>query len=263
MGAILEVIKRGFVAASKNMGLVLVLIVFNLAGNMASLPFSGTTPATVTPQINVAALIFSAIFILISIFVQGGTLGLVRDFVKEGGMKLAAFVSYGMKYYLRLLGLGLLIVLIIAVVALIAGLIIAVTAPLNNTVVTAIATAIAIAIGVIALLAYFIPFTLAPYALITEELGVIAAMKRSLAVARKPFAKVFSLLLLFVLLILIALGVGFVAGFVVGLINAFMPAAVQRILMAVVAGIINGYLGVVMTASFMVYYLSLAKTEKA
>ena len=262
MTGVFEAIKRGFGIAAKSLGLVLVLITFNLIGNLASMPFAATPGQAPEPNMVAGALIFTVVFILISIFIQGGSLGLVRDMIKEGKMKLASFASYGGKYYLKLLLLGILIVLIIGIVALIASLIIAVTAPLNNVVVSAVAIAFAIAIGVIAALFYFIPFALAPYALVCEELGVIAALKRGLVVAKKPFTRVFLLVLLFVILILISLGIGVVFGFVVGMITSVIPATAGRILMAVVTSVINGYLGIVMMAAFMVYYLGLAKSDK-
>jgi len=264
MAGVFEAIKRGFGIATKSLGLVLVLIVFNLIGNLVSIPFEVPAGQAPSPQMMPATIILIMVVVLISIFIQGGALGLVRDAIKEGRMKLASFASYGAKYYLKLLGLGVLIILIIGIVALIAGLLIAVTVPLKNAVVSAVAIAFAIAIGVIASLFYFIPFTLSPYALICEDLGVIAALKRSLTVAKKPFIRILLLILLFVVVILISLGIGMVLGFIVGLISSMMPAMAGKILMAVAASVINGYLGVAMMAAFMVYYLSLAaKGEKA
>lgn len=257
MAAILTAIKRGFGVASKNLGLVLVLIVFNVIGSLVSMPFAVQPGQTPTAQMTASAVIFSVVFILISIFFQGASLGLVRDYVKAGVAKLSSFASYGLKYYLKLLGLGLLIILIIGLAALVAGLLVAVTAPLNNALVTNIAIGIAIVIVSTVGLLYFIPLTLSPYALVCGELGVIASMKDSLAVAKKPFSRVLWLLLLFILLILIALGIGLVIGFVVGLLTAVMPAAAGRIVMVIVTSIINGYLGIVMTGSFMVFYLGL------
>lgn len=258
MVGVFEAIKKGFGIAAKSLGLVLILIIFNLIGNLLSMPFAVPAGQTPTPQTMTGAVIFTVIFVLISIFIQGGALALVRDTIKEGKMKLSSFASYGAKYYVKLLGLGVLIILIIGIVALIAALIIAVTAPLNNVAISGIAIVIAIAIGVAASLFYFIPFALSPYALICEGLGVIASIKRGLVVAKKPFIRVFLLLLLFAILILISLGVGVVFGFLVGLVSAVVPAMVGKILMAVVTSIINGYLGIVMMAAFMVYYLSLA-----
>ncbi|MFA6142059.1 MAG: hypothetical protein WC738_02045 [Candidatus Omnitrophota bacterium] len=261
MGVILEAIKKGFGVASKNLGLVLILFVFNLIGSIASMPFAVQPRQTPTPQMTVSALIFSAIFILISIFFQGASLGLVRDYVKGGVAKLSSFMAYGVKYYLKLFCLGLLIILIIGVAALVAGLIVAATTPLNNAIITNIAVVIAVAIVAVVGLLYFIPLTLSPYALVCGEMGVIAAMKNSLSVTKKPFSRVLTLLLLFVLLILIALGIGLVVGFLIGLLTAAIPAGAGKIVMAVTTSIINGYLGLVMTGSFMVFYLGLK--EKA
>lgn len=258
MAGIMEAVKKGFSVASKSLGLVGVLIAFNLVGNLVSMSMAITPGATPTPQMTTGAVVFSVIFILVSIFFQGASLGLVRDYIKQGAMKLGGFAGYGMKYYLRLLGLGLIIVALIAVVALIAGVIIAVTAPLNNTIITAIAVTIAIAVGVVAAVLYFIPLTLSPYALIADEAGVIVSMKKSLAIM-KPLAKVVRLILLYVVLILISLGVGFAVGFLVGLIAAVLPQAIGRVLMAAATSVINGYLGIVMTAAFMVFYFAIEK----
>jgi hypothetical protein len=259
---ILGSISKGFNVATKSIGLVIALFVFNLIGSIASLPFATIAPgAAISPQLTAGALVFSILFILISIFIQGGTLGLVRDAIKEGKMQLASMAQYGKKYYLRLLGLGVLIVLIIAVVALIAGLMIAITSPINNPVITTIAVIIAIIITVVVGLLFFIPFTLAPYAIVCDEMGVVDSMKKALDTARKPLMRVLSLLALIILLVIIALLVGFVIGFFVGLITAFVPAGLGRGIMMAVTSAINGFLGVVITASFMAFYLSIAKKE--
>ncbi len=263
MTGVLEAVKRGFGIATKSLGLVLIMIIVNMIGSFVSMPFAMPAGQTLPPETLTAALIFTAIFILISIFIQGGALGVVKDIIKEGKMKLASFVSYGVKYYIKLLILGVFIVFIIGAVALIAALLIASTAQLNNLVISSIAVAIAIAIGVVALLFYFIPFSLSPYALVCEELGVIASLKRGMVVAKKQFTRVFLLVLLFIILVLISLGVGLLFGFIVGMIGALMPVAAAKIFMIAVTSIINGYLGIVMMGTFMVYYLDLAaNTEK-
>lgn len=258
MAGIMEAVKKGFSVASRSLGLVGILIAFNLVGNLISMSMAVAPGTEPTPQMTKGAVVFSVIFIIVSIFFQGASLGLVRDYIKQGAMKLGGFAGYGIKYYLRLLGLGLVIIALIAVVALIAGVIIAVTAPLNNTVVMVIAATIAIAIGVVAAVLYFIPLTMSPYALVCDDAGVIASLKKSLAIM-KPLAKVARLILLYVVLILISLGVGFAVGFLVGLITAVLPPAVGRVLMATATSIINGYLGIVMTTAFMVFYFAVEK----
>jgi len=260
---IMEAIKKGFGVAAKNMLLILVLFVFNLIWNLASIPLARQGAAAggaagAAPQLTAAAAILSIVFILASIFVQGGALALVRDYVKEGKTKLANFVSYGLKYFARLLGLGLLIILIIAIVGLIAALIIAATAGFNNTTVTIIATVVAIVIGVAGLY-YIILLILSPYTMICEEIGVIEAMKRSIAIVKRTIGKV---LLLLVLLVLISLGIGFLIGFITGLLTMALPANVAQIVIVVINSAFNGYLGLVMMASFMVFYLGMAGQEK-
>ncbi len=259
---VIEAVKKGFSVATRNLALVLVLFIFNIIWNLVSIPLAGQAPAAgpvPNPQMTATALIFSLLFILISIFIQGGSLGLVRDYIKEGKMKLANLTSYGLKYYLRLLGLGVIVILIIGIVALIATLIIAITAPLNNTIVTVIATIAAIIVGAIGLY-YVLLLMMSPYSLVCEEIAVVASMKRSIGLVRKALGKV---LLLLVLLILISLGVGFLIGFLAGLLTFAMPTTAGQVVIGIVNSAFNGYFGIVMMAAFMVYYLSLAGKEKA
>lgn len=250
---IIEAIKKGFGVATKSMGLVIVLFVFNLIFNMISIPLA-VTPGTVpSPQTTSAALIFSIIFILASVFIQGGTLGLVRDYIKEGKMKLNSLASYGLKYYMRLFVLGALIILIITVVALIASLIVTATTPLNNTVITVLASIIAIIIGGVGLY-YILLLVMAPYSIVCDETGIIESMKKSLKLVRKVILKV---ILLILAIILISLGIGFIVGFLTGIATVAMPARGGQVVIGIVNSLLNGYLGIVMTAAFMGFYLSL------
>lgn len=253
---VMESIRKGFGVAAKSMSLIAVLFIFNLAGNLATLPFTPVPGAAASPQTALPLLGISLVFIILSIFVQGGSLGLVRDIIKEGNMKLDVMAKYGAKYFVRLLVLGVIILLFVVILALVSGILIAITAPLNNSILTAIVVAAVIAIAVIAALYFFIPFILSPYAIVCDEVGAMDALKKAVALGRKPFVKVFTLLALVVLLVLLALGVGFLVGLVIGLISALLPAGAARILMLVVSSIVNSYLGIVATASFMVYYLA-------
>ncbi len=253
---VMEAIRRGFGVAAKGMSLIAVLFVFNLAGNLATLPFTPVPGAAASPQATMPLLVISLVFIILSIFVQGGSMGLVRDIVKEGKMKLDVMAKYGAKYFVRLLTLGIMILLFVAILALVAGILIALTAPLNNPIASAIVAVAVIIAVVIAALYFFIPFILSPYAIVCDEVGAMDALKKAIALARKPFVKIFTLVALAVLLVLIALGVGFLVGLVIGLVSALLPAGAARILMLVVSSGVNSYLGIVATASFMAYYLA-------
>ena len=266
---IVNAIKKGFSVASKNLVLVAVLFVFNLIWNVinvvimpvGALPAPGSDAAAVPaipPEVAMTSFVFSIVFVLVSIFMQGGSLGVVRDYIKEGKMKLSQFASYGLKYYLRLLGLGIIIILIVLVIAAIAALIVAATAPINNVVVTSVAAIIAIAIGIVGI--YFVVLlVMAPYAMISDEVSIIEAMKRSMRVVRKSFWKV---LLLLALLILIAIGIGVLLGVATGLLTVALPLKLGQIIVAVVNSLFNGYFGIVMMASFMAIYMALVGQEK-
>ena len=265
----LEAIKKGFGIASKNLALVLVLFVFNLVWNMINIavmpagamtaPGAGASQfPVIPPQIALTILVFSILFVLVSIFMQGGSLGVVRDCIKEGKMKLSQFTSYGLKYYLRLLGLGLIVILLILITAVIAALIVAATAPLNNVIVTVIASVIAIAIGLVGI--YFVVLlVMSPYIMVSDETGVLEAMKRSMRVVKKSFWKI---LLLLILLVLIAIGIGVLLGIVTGLMTVALPTKIGQIIIGVINSLFNGYFGIVMMASFMALYLALAGQEK-
>ena len=265
----LEAIKKGFGVASKNLVLVLVLFVFNLiwnAVNIAIIPtgivplpgYPAATPPPMPPEVALKTLAFSILFVLVSIFMQGGSLGVVRDYIKEGKMKLSQFASYGLKYYLRLLGLGLIIILLVVIVAAIAALIVAATAPLNNVVATVIASIVAIAIGLAGI--YFVVLlVMSPYTMISDETGVIEAMKKSVKVVKKSFWKI---LLLLVLLVLIAIGIGVLLGIAAGLLTVALHPKVGQIVIGVINSLFNGYFGIVMMASFMALYMALAGQEK-
>lgn len=254
---IMAAIKKGFGTATKGFGLVLVLFVMNLIFNLVSLPFTPKAGETPTPNQMTPAFLLSLVFILISIFIQGGALGLVRDYLKGGAMKLGNLASYGMKYYLRLLTLLLIVVLIILVAGVIAALLIAATAPLNNAVVTGIATIVAIIVGAIAIY-YLILLVMAPYAIVCEEAKAIEGLKKSLGMVKRAIGKV---LLLLVLLILISLGAGFIVGFISGIATVALPVAAGQIAIAIVSSAFNGYMGVMMMAAFMGLYLGLKEQE--
>ena len=253
---VVEAIKKGFGAAAKNVGLIGVLFVFNVVMNLVSLPFAQTA-ASPNPQFTATTLLISLVFILISIFLQGGSLGIVRDYLKQGKSELSKLVSYGSKYYLRLFLLGALIVAVIFVAGIIAALIIAATAPLNNAAVTIIAAIIAIIIGVIALFYIFL-LIFSPYVLVCEDKGVIDALKASIKIVRGAILKT---LLLLVMIILIAFGIGFLVGFLTGLITVMMPVSVGQVVIAVISSLFNAYLGLVMMATFMIFYF--AQKEKS
>ena len=65
MVGVFDAIKKGFGIATKSLGLVLILIIFNLIGNLVSMPFAVPAGQTPTPQMMTGAVIFTIIFLAV------------------------------------------------------------------------------------------------------------------------------------------------------------------------------------------------------
>ena len=248
---VMDAIKKGFEIASKNLNLVLIVFIFNVVWNLAVIPFSPEAAAGVT--MTPALTILSIIFILASIFVQGGILGSVKDIVKEGKQELGRFVNYGAKFYLRLLCIALIIILIIGVVGFIATLIVATSAPTGNAGLIAFTAIIALVIAGLGLYLMLLLF-LSPYILIAEDTGVLKAMRMSIDFVRKIVLKVLGL---GALLVLIGLGIGLLMGVVAGILSIIFKGKILQFIMGIISGGVNGYISIVVTSCLMTYYLTM------
>jgi len=252
---VLDAIKRGFEIANGNMKLVLIVFVFNAIWNLGAIPFTPEAPmdaAGAGVAMSPALTILSLIFVLASIFIQGGVLGSIRDVVKENKLDLARFKGYGAKFYIRLLCLALIIMLIIAVIAFIATIIVAASAPTNNAVVITLTTIIAIVVGGAGIYLVVLLF-LAPYILVIEDVGIIESMGRSIAFVRKALLKVIGL---GALLVLIGFGIGLIMGIIAGIISLAIKGKFLQLITGILNGGVNAYLSILVTGSLITYYLA-------
>jgi len=240
MGAI-EAIKKGFAVTNKNPGLVAILFAFSLIGQFINIKFIGIGETPVSTQLT-EPIILIAIIAVAGTFVQAGNLGIIRDYFTEGKIHLINFPKYGLKYFLRLLGLGLAIAISAGVVFFVGSLIIMPTAFLNAILVGSILSIILEGIGFYWVL---LLIALSPYGVVCGELPVIQAMAESVDVTRRFINKVALLFL------------------IIGLISLAWTEAIKlipgnnQILISIIDAIFNGYFGVMMPASCMALYLSL------
>jgi hypothetical protein len=244
-----ESVKKGFSISKQSMGLVMALFVFGFVWNLISLFYGPQPGAAETPAVSPILIVAGIVFILLTIFVQAGSLGYVRDKIKKGSAGMAEFMSAGGKYYLRLLLIGLVVALVIGVFVLLAAIVVSVLGAKMN--VLAIILAIVLAsFGIYFVILLF----LAPYVAVADEQGVIASIKQSVAKVRK---NILALLGISLILIAIGFGIGLLlgAGFAgLSLVIKGMPA---QILFALLSSFVNAYLGLVVTGSFMSFYLAL------
>jgi len=197
--------------------------------------------------------VISLVFILASIFIQGGVLGSVMDIVKKNSIELSKFGEYGAKFYLRLLCLALIIILILGVVAFIVTLIIAAAAPTKNIVLIAISIATAVIIGLLGLCLVFFLF-LSPYVTVAEDAGIFDSMQKSINfIKERPFRTLGML----ILLVLIGFGIGLIMGIIAGIISLIIKGKVLQAVTGILNGGVNAYLSVLVTGCIVTYYLAM------
>lgn len=246
---IIEVIKKGFRTATKVIILVLVLFALNVVCTFANMPF---TILGVGVPVTPAATVLAIIFLLIRIFILGGTLGAIKDFVKEGILKLKEFAKCGLKFYLRLMGLFLIYKFLILIVVMITRLIITITASFENTVITVIGIvglSIVVGIGI-----YFIMLLImSPYVLVVEDVKIIDSIKKSISFVRNNLGRVIGLLVFFGL---INLGINLIMNFFKSFITFTISLNVSRIIVGIVKSAFNAYLDVATLATFISFYLA-------
>jgi hypothetical protein len=253
---VLEAVKKGFSQTTKLMNVVLVFFIFNVVIGLISLPLANPERAG-NPGIVTVSIISSILFFLIFIFLQGGALGLVKDQIKTAASSMAQFTNYGKKYYLKILGLLLLYVLLAIAIVLVLSLISAGILLLGDNIATrsiVAALVTAVAIIVITLLIYPI------YAIVVDDLGSFAALKKGIAKAKDNFWQTLGL---FVVLLIVSLVISLVIGFIIGLVTVPLSPNISQVLIAIVNAAVQSYIPIIMMVAFMSYYMGLDKGTSA
>ena len=219
---IFQSIAKGFSLSGKLLNVVLIFFALNFIMGLAMLPFSGADSAG-NPQTAAIGFIMSIISVLIFVFLQGGALGVIRDLIKNNSLKIADFVNYGKKYYLKILGLfgAILVVAVIAMIilALLAGGILAVA---NTPFMRALLTAIVIIISLFAVVLLIFPI----YIIVLEDRGPIESIKLGLKASMENFWRVLGL---FLLLLVVSFILAFLVLMLAGLVSGALPMTAGRI----------------------------------
>lgn len=242
-------IKKGFSIAASSLPVVLVLFVFGLIFNLINLKLAPETQdPNVPPSLPMA--ISGIVFVLATVYMQAGSMGFVRDRIKQGSAALSNFTSAAAKYYVKILLLSLTIALVIGGYALLSALVVTLLTQRAEYVAMGLAILIA-AIGIYTLILFFF----APYLAVCDEKKIKESLSGSVKVVRANILKVVG-----IALSLVAIGfvVGLILGIAVGLLARVVPAGISQYIFAVVSSFINAFLGLTVTASFMSFYLGLS-----
>ena len=243
-----ESIKKGFGIAKSSLSLVLLLFVFGFIFNMVNVTLAPKTPDAGAPS--PLLIVLGVVFIFLSIFFQAGSMGYVRDRIKAGTATLSNFTSSGRKYYLRLLVLGIVVSFIIGVFVLLAALAVAFLKD-KLAVVGVVLAILSAALGIYFLVMLF----LSPYAAVADDKKVKESIRLSMKLVKK---NILPLLGMTALLILIGFAIGLVLGAALaGLSYVVKQEMISQTIFALLSSLVNAYLGVVVTAAFMNFYLAL------
>jgi len=240
-------IAKGFSIAKSSSRLILTVFAISFAWVLVNLPFVSPDGAAEPGAVTV---VLGILFMLVTVFVQAGTIGYIEQVAKHGSSSLSVFKQAGLKNYFRILGLGVvmgLVMLILAVIAIIGFLAGGPEAePSSAAVVLAVIVALT---GLVLLLFMF----MAPYAAVVDGKGVFGALKMSFGIVKRNFWTVLAVGLLMVL-------VGFAADVVLRLIGgalaAAMPGKVSQAIAGFLSSGVNAYLGIVTASAFMSVYLT-------
>ena len=252
--AVTASIRKGFGIARQSMAIVAFLSLFGFVWGFLNIYYAPQIQAQAkTPDIKISMLMMAAtlIFVVVNVFLQAGTLGYVRDKLKQGKADLSAFVGAGSKYYLRFFVVGPVIMLIAMAFIIVATVAFALLK--NPGLIIAIPAAL---IGIYFLLLMFF----APYIIVVHEEKSIASIKKSIGVVKKNLLGVLG-----VLAIMVAIGfvAGLLTGLVLGLLNVAAPGLFSQVVTAALSGFLNAFLGVFVAASFMNFYLEISNTAGA
>jgi hypothetical protein len=242
-------IGKGFSIAKSSGSLILAVFGFGFAWSLINLPFI-SPDGTASP--NVVTGILGVVFLILSIFIQAGSIGYVEQVIKQGKSSLGAFVAAGKKNYFRMFGLAIVMGLMMVILAVVAVL--GFVAGGEQSQPSPIAVGLAVLVAVIGLMLLIFLF-LAPYAVVIDGKGVIGAMKASAGIVKRNFMKV---LLVGLILVAVGFGIGFLLGLLTGVIGSALPSKVGLVFGGFISSAINAILGVVTTGTFMTLYLSTA-----
>lgn len=251
---VVESIKKGFAVATKSWDLVLVLFAFGASWNVMNLLLSQRFQNPTVGQ-SVMLVVLAVAFILISVYMQAGSMGYVRDRVKAGQANLGVFASTGGKYYLRFLAVGAVVSVTAGIFVLIAALVMGF---LGQTL-----PVVAIPVAVVAFLAglYFIVMMfLAPYIVVCKEEKAIPAIKQSMDFVKK---NILSILGLSAILVAIGFILGVALGALFALITLGLQGTISQVLFAVLSSLVNSFLGVIVSGAFMGFYLGRSQGSAA
>jgi len=248
---IFQTIGKSCVQTIKFSRIILIMFGYFLVFGLLMLPFAGEDATAGLGETNPIGILISIIGMFVLVFIQGGALSAVRDFIKTGSFKMSDLIENGKKYYTRLLSyVGLILGATIVIMVIIAVIIAGILAVSNNIFTQVIVGALLTAAAITAMIFFLYPI----YIIVAEDTGPIAALKKGLEISKNNFWQ--TLLLMLILFIGLFLA-SFLIGFLLIGISAFLPNIVGRIITIIISSVLQSAFTMLIMVVIMNYYLSL------
>jgi len=198
-------------------------------------------------------------FLLLSVFIQAGLLGCIKEVIKGGQTKIGNMVALGKKYFLRLLGLTLLIGLIVMLLAVFSTGGLLLTGEGGGTFLRSLGMFISILFGVLAICAAIALFY-APYILVVDDCPVIASMRKSIDFIKRFLGKALGTGGVVILVIIAASIVLAVLLIPLASLTGSLeePSGLFQFISNILGSGLNAYLGIMGMAAFVSLYMGLA-----
>ncbi|MDV0444990.1 hypothetical protein MmiAt1_05420 [Methanimicrococcus sp. At1] len=147
-------------------------------------------------------------FFILSVFLTAGLTGMAKEAVTTGSTKFADLISYGARYFFKMLILNILLMLIIlafsVVVGIICGVLIAVVALLFSSTAGILFSLLLLFILIFVIMGLAIIFSMfiffAQYALVLDNLGAVDSLKMSYNLFMNNKGDVFAFVLIMILM---------------------------------------------------------------
>lgn len=259
---VIQAIINGFTLVAKNfklwglmaviaIGLMIITIpaITAIFGSAAGLqPGIAPTPEDMAGINWFLLILFVIVMALVQTFINAGAVASIRDIIKTDTLNLGNFLPYAKKFFVRFILFGLVLVLIMLGIGLILALLMMIVGLIGNAV-----TFLGVVLGAvlfIAVLAVLILIgvcgTFGTVIIVCDDVGVIKALGKAVDFVKGKLWKAVGLLLILVVIMII-----------LSWINNALAAqgGPTGMLSQVIIGLINIYLGLVLTASFMSFYL--------
>lgn len=251
-------LKKGFGTAAQSVPVIFVMFVIGFIFNVINIYIApqnalGAAPGGPAQAPTPAVLAAGFVFMLVTVYMQGASLGYIRDKFKDSSAKLSNFFAAGAKNYVKILLLSILVALIIGFFVLIAALLVSLLGP-KAQVVSVILALLTASVGIYVLILFF----LAPYIMIADNKGVIAALKESAHLVRQNILKVIGIA---VTLVALGFSVGLILGVLIAAISVAIKGIAAQLIFGFLSSIVNAYLGFLVSASFMALYYGLSHKE--